>query len=488
MLDEILSDLPAIQDNGIKWFVDHKGTRHDVVLRMPILFFIGDTQGQDTLCCHYQSRSNTNRVCRYCNVRLKKCGNPYARWTYYDPKSVKSWLDGDHKDKLKRNSFHDVESALLSLCYGDRDSGGLYSSMPAEIVHTWQHGINKYGYVCFFQQKRQYATWTQKEIREEKKRQELKRKRREERKALQNQKKAKLGATKIKATKARPTSAKTPPQPAASSRAQPPRKSKGLFQPPTQAKKPTHPQTQPTKPPAKKPPPKPTPSREQPSRKAKALFPPHCPPPPTDDTTTSPRTNPSRKAKTRKPPPKAQKATAGRPKIKHVSGAKRVDVALKITEERPSEEVFDPKADKEKQSTVRLFTPKFTECFEKIAAEVGKKLSQQSDKDLPRTSFPQGIVPKRAKDKSKMESTKKNAHEIQGVLLLMIIMIASSWGASKMRGGLGEKRSQNWLGLLEFLVLFEEYIKKEDGFLVDDLELVQKLIPALLRQFKKTVN
>jgi len=66
------------------------------------------------------------------------------------------------------------------------------------------------------------------------------------------------------------------------------------------------------------------------------------------------------------------------------------------------------------------FVPEFIDLF---AKQIGQLLKRQSDKDLPRVYFSQGITCLRD-SKNKM-----SAHEMQGVLIILLLILCSTCGA-----------------------------------------------------------
>jgi Plavaka transposase len=76
-----------------------------------------------------------------------------------------------------------------------------------------------------------------------------------------------------------------------------------------------------------------------------------------------------------------------------------------------------------------LFNDSLAEGFEEQVKIVGKSLQQQSDRNLPRTHFPQGVLPDlQSIRKGKITAGKKCASEIQGMVLDNLFMLASQYG------------------------------------------------------------
>jgi hypothetical protein len=65
----------ALQEKGIKWNVQYRGKSYPTILHPYIPFIIGDTEGHDTLCGHYKSRTSAvAQLCRACECPTSKSG------------------------------------------------------------------------------------------------------------------------------------------------------------------------------------------------------------------------------------------------------------------------------------------------------------------------------------------------------------------------------------------------------------------------------
>ena len=361
VLSVLFTDVKKVQrDGGLSFEIPYKGSRHSVVLKMPVLFIVGDTEGQDRLACRFSNRSaKVKKLCRYCTVSTDDADDPEATWYRLDHAAMQNLVDKGDAASLQNLSFHCLKSALADLQFCDHVHG-LYGSLPAEIIHTWQHGLCRYCLACFFQIKRI-------------------------------------------------------------------RHSGVRWKPGTQY---GH-----------------------------------------------------------------QFAT-----------------------------VYNPEDHEE--NSFRVFSKKFAQDYEKLTKMLGKLLQHQSDRDLPRTSFPQGIVPSDTRKKNptpkqvkenndpkdnqndtrgrRVKGTvpqsgkvsagseecalKKNAHEIQGVLLLVALTLVTRFGRTTMDKLLGSERAMTWLGTIEQLMMWEEFLKKEDGFNRADMRPIKKFVPAVLDRFKRTIN
>jgi hypothetical protein len=135
----------------------------------------------------------------------------------------------------------------------------------------------------------------------------------------------------------------------------------------------------------------------------------------------------------------------------------------------------------EDKSSLNVFNDKESDALNILARKYGKLLTQQSDRNLPRTYFPSGIT----------GDKKKNGHEMQGVIL-NILFIFLSVEFTRLRdqfGGLeiGTKRIGQWILLLERLIMVEEFLKQK-SFVKKDVKLFKKWFPNLLHLFKHVVD
>jgi hypothetical protein len=58
VLRKILASLRKLQkDGGLPYSSNYQGKEYTVLLKLPILFIVGDTKGHDHLCARYNSRA-----------------------------------------------------------------------------------------------------------------------------------------------------------------------------------------------------------------------------------------------------------------------------------------------------------------------------------------------------------------------------------------------------------------------------------------------
>ncbi|KAI2491591.1 hypothetical protein MHU86_22963 [Fragilaria crotonensis] len=98
-----------LQETGMKWNLCYRGKSFPVVLHPYVPFIVGDTEGHDTLCGHYRSRTaGVAQLCRACECPTGKSGYSKARaYPKRTPKSVNEMVTKRQFDLLKSilNSF-----------------------------------------------------------------------------------------------------------------------------------------------------------------------------------------------------------------------------------------------------------------------------------------------------------------------------------------------------------------------------------------------
>ena len=118
-----------------------------------------------------------------------------------------------------------------------------------------------------------------------------------------------------------------------------------------------------------------------------------------------------------------------------------------------------------------------------LCAEIGKSLSRQSDRELPRTNFPDGFS----------SGANLRAHEVPGCLLVMLFSMHTPkyhtiFGAPRFRKDkcLGdENHIRDWISLLESLLQWLEWLK-QDTIETSVVEKSQIAMRWLIRHFKFT--
>ena len=149
-----------------------------------------------------------------------------------------------------------------------------------------------------------------------------------------------------------------------------------------------------------------------------------------------------------------------------------------------NETIYEPPATDE-QSRLNVFNKLTNDVVEAYAEIMGFHLQRQSERQLPRSKFSQGIT--------KNESMVKACEE-QGILLLFMLFLSSTAGSTVLTDakdalkGMGGERLSNYIGTLEHMILFEEFMKVTNGYDNPTLNMIDDFIPPLMERFKKTVD
>jgi hypothetical protein len=134
----------------------------------------------------------------------------------------------------------------------------------------------------------------------------------------------------------------------------------------------------------------------------------------------------------------------------------------------------------EERSNRNVFNATEKEEFDRRSKHIGKALSQQSDRDLPRTYFSTGIT----------DYKKKNGHEMQGIVLnIMVVMLSDKTRYKNLMEDYHYEGSRlsNWVLLLERLLLVEEFLRTST-FKRKHIEIFSKYFPSFLQYMKQVVN
>ena len=64
-----------------------------MIMKLPILFIIGDTEGHDKLCGRMACRHNiVKHLCRYCDTTRVETDNPFVNYKFAKMNDVKTYI------------------------------------------------------------------------------------------------------------------------------------------------------------------------------------------------------------------------------------------------------------------------------------------------------------------------------------------------------------------------------------------------------------
>jgi hypothetical protein len=153
VLSSILESLQKAQEEaGIAWSFKYHNKVYNVVMKVPILFVIGDTEGHDKLCGKYLNRVNSKQLCRYCDCPRDKTGRAYNQFQYTKASQIAKLVSKNQEDQLKSMSYHCLHNCFTKLTFCDPKLG-INGATLAEVLHLVQHGIFLYFATALFGEK-----------------------------------------------------------------------------------------------------------------------------------------------------------------------------------------------------------------------------------------------------------------------------------------------------------------------------------------------
>jgi hypothetical protein len=160
LLNVVFAPLVKLQSySGIAWKMDYKGVLLEVILKIPILFICGDSEGREKLVGRrmiYSSGSGTfnGHICQYCDVPYDETDNPFYHSKLTKASNIAKLLVQQRTREISGMGYLNIdENALHKLQYCDR-TYGLNGSVPAEMLHTFQLGIYIYVLEGLFEEKK----------------------------------------------------------------------------------------------------------------------------------------------------------------------------------------------------------------------------------------------------------------------------------------------------------------------------------------------
>ena len=121
-----------------------------------------------------------------------------------------------------------------------------------------------------------------------------------------------------------------------------------------------------------------------------------------------------------------------------------------------------------------------------ITCIIGKKLRQQSDKDLPRTNFPDGITTR----------ARLSVSHYQGLLLILLIMFSATWATKEsptshsLVSAIGEEKINEFIIVFELLIGLEEITKNTrlNGIKKSDIDAIKYMVCMLIDRAKSACD
>jgi hypothetical protein len=156
ILKVILASFKRRQHDPPQWqFFGQPDEDQVYLLRLPVLFIIGDTEGHDKLCGRMTSRGIIKHLCRYCNITRENTDDPYCTSECTKMKTVESMYKRGDIQEIKENmSMHLISNAWHDIVFCD-PARGIHGATCGELLHCLQQGIFEYALIQLFKIKKE---------------------------------------------------------------------------------------------------------------------------------------------------------------------------------------------------------------------------------------------------------------------------------------------------------------------------------------------
>ena len=138
ILDEFVK---CQQSGGIRWTIPFKGKMHDVILQIPVLYIIGDTQGHDKMCA--RTNKKEVRICRACDCAPKDADDPEYEFEYTVQQDAIDAFERQDTATMESMGLFNIRNVWWNVDFGGCERG-IYGAVPGEILHFLQQGLHKY--------------------------------------------------------------------------------------------------------------------------------------------------------------------------------------------------------------------------------------------------------------------------------------------------------------------------------------------------------
>ena len=153
MMEVILEEFKALQTTSLQWRLKLNDKEFEVFFRIPVLFIIGDTDGQDKICGRYTSRSNIQSLCRCCTIPFDATDDPEYTIKYRKHEALMKIVARGDPQQLKKHSMHYIKNAWRDVKFCD-STRGLFGALCGDLMHCLQHGLFMYLVTMLFDQKK----------------------------------------------------------------------------------------------------------------------------------------------------------------------------------------------------------------------------------------------------------------------------------------------------------------------------------------------
>jgi hypothetical protein len=137
ILTFLLKDLKTIQIEGFPWTLDLGGQRkHNVILKMPLQFVIGDCEGHDKLLGRFKGHTmNIKGLCRDCDIPTQDSDDIDWVCNFIEEGTMQN-LDNE---ELRDLSFHKIVNGFDGISVGGCPRG-IWTLFNPELLHLFKSG------------------------------------------------------------------------------------------------------------------------------------------------------------------------------------------------------------------------------------------------------------------------------------------------------------------------------------------------------------
>ncbi len=143
--------------------------------------------------------------------------------------------------------------------------------------------------------------------------------------------------------------------------------------------------------------------------------------------------------------------------------------AKKSTEEEDNDDV--------KFTKKNVFTEQYSKYFNELAKKYGYLLSHQSDRELPRTNINTNYT----------TITRKNAHEMSGLVIAILIVFTTDEGTNKLDETMSRLEAAKFIQLFELLLMLENFCSTPEHKIFD-VKQFKEFMPYLLNTYKEILD
>ena len=128
-------------------------------------------------------------------------------------------------------------------------------------------------------------------------------------------------------------------------------------------------------------------------------------------------------------------------------------------------------------SNRNVFSQNYSKHFDELSKQYGFLLSHQSDQDLPRTHINTNYT----------SITRKNANEMSGILIVILIVFATDEGTNKLDQIMDGLEAAKFIQLFELLLMLENFCSSPEHKIMDVTKF-KKFVPYILNTYKDILD